>query len=107
MADRDREEQRYLELTRELLPARAADQRWVLRLDHCFMRVVLDHVFGGCWYDHLDRKAGPAYRQLTDAQLAAAVALAERIAAEGEPLLRRLNAQSLAWRGKPGPSSGS
>jgi hypothetical protein len=29
------------------------------------------------------------------------VALAERIAAAGDRLLRELDAQSLAWRGKP------
>jgi hypothetical protein len=41
-----------------------------------------------------------AFAQLDDARLAAAVALAEAIAAEGDPLLRRLDAQSLVWRGK-------
>jgi hypothetical protein len=29
------------------------------------------------------------------------VALAERVLAEGDPLLRELDAQSLEWRGKP------
>ncbi len=43
----------------------------------------------------------PAYARLDDERLAAAVALAERIAAEGDPLLRELDARSLAWRGKP------
>jgi hypothetical protein len=43
----------------------------------------------------------PAFAQLDDARLAAAVALAERIAAEGDPLLRELDARSLAWRGEP------
>ena len=33
-------------------------------------------------------------------RLADAVALAERIAVEGDPLLRELDARSLAWRGK-------
>jgi hypothetical protein len=32
-----------------------------------------------------------------------AVAVAERIAVEGDPLLRRLNDQSLRWRGDPPP----
>ena len=43
---------------------------------------------------------GPAFAALDDAQLARAVELAERVAAEGDPLLRELDAQSLAWRGK-------
>ena len=55
---------------------------------------------GGCWYDVLDRRR-TAFTQLDDAQLAGAVALAERVLAEGDPLLRELDAQSLAWRGKP------
>ena len=93
-------EARYRQLVLRDLPQRAAEGRWVVRADHCFGRIVLDHTVGGCWYDVLDRRRGPAFRQLTDEQLRAAVALAERIAAEGDPLLRRLNAQSLAWRGK-------
>jgi hypothetical protein len=93
-------EARYRQLVLRDLPQRAAEGRWVVRADHCFGRIVLDHTVGGCWYDVLDRRGGPAFRQLTDDQLRAAVALAERIVAEGDPLLRRLNAQSLAWRGK-------
>ncbi len=97
---RDDTERAYLALVKERLPARAREQRWVLRLDHCFGRVLLDHAVGGCWYDALDRRR-PAYRQLDDAQLAGAVALGERLLEEGDPLLRALDAQSLTWRGKP------
>lgn len=68
--------------------------------DHCFGRILLDHAVGGCWYDVLDRRRSPAFAQLDDAQLAAAVALGERVVREGDVLLRRLNAQSLTWRGK-------
>jgi hypothetical protein len=42
----------------------------------------------------------PAFAQLDDDQLTEAVALAERVMREGDPLLRQLNAQSLSWRGK-------
>ena len=56
--------------------------------DHCFGRIVLDHAVGGRWYDVLDRRRSPAFAQLTDEQLATAVALAERVLAEGDPLLR-------------------
>ncbi len=69
--------------------------------DHCFGRIVLDHAVGGRWYDVLDRRRSPAFAQLADDQLHVAVALAERMAAEGDPLVRALDAQSLAWRGKP------
>jgi hypothetical protein len=93
-------EQRYLELVRRTLPAAAREGGWVLREDHCFGRVLLDDAVGACWYDVLDRRR-TAFRQLDDEQLAGAVALAERLPVEGDPLLRELDARSLAWRGKP------
>ncbi len=95
---------RYRALVLEELPRRAAAEGWVVRFDHCFGRIVLDHAVGGCWYDVLDRRRSPAYAQLDDAALARAVAVAERIAAGGDPVLRALDRQSLAWRGKQGPA---
>jgi hypothetical protein len=114
--------QRYRALVLDELPRRARAGRWVVVHDHCFGRIVLDNTVGGRWYDVLDRRSDrsghdasaphsvrggrpapdrrPAFAQLDDARLAAAVELAERIAAEGDPLLRELNARSLAWRGK-------
>lgn len=92
---------RYRELVLGELPRRARAGRWVVREDHCFGRIVLDHAVGRRWYDVLDRRRSPAFAQLTDDQLGAAVALAERVLVEGDPLLRELDAQSLAWRGKP------
>ena len=92
---------RYRALVLDELPRRARAGRWVVTADHCFGRIVLDHAVGGRWYDVLDRRRSPAFAQLDDERLAAAVELAERIAAEGDPLLRELDAQSLAWRGKP------
>ena len=91
---------RYRELVLGELPRRARDEHWVVHEDHCFGRIVLDHAVGGRWYDVLDRRRSPAFAQLDDAQLATAVALAERILGEGDPLLRELDAQSLTWRGK-------
>ena len=98
--DREAVEGDYLHLVKERLPARAREDRWTLRLDHCFGRVLLDHAVGCCWYDALDRRR-VAYRQLSDVQLAEAVALGERLLEQGDPLLRELDAQSLRWRGKP------
>lgn len=94
-------EAQWLTLTRRVLPARAAVQRWPLRADHCFQRVVLDAVCGGRWYDHVPSR--PAYRYLDEPRLRAAVALAQRLAtgADADALLRELDAQSLRWRGKP------
>ncbi|WP_222193610.1 hypothetical protein [Modestobacter italicus] len=105
MTDRATLLHRYRELVLDQLPARARAERWVVSADHCFGRIVLDHAVGGRWYDVLDRRRSPAFTQLDDARLAAAVELAERMDAEGDPLVRRLDAQSLAWRGKPAKPS--
>ena len=94
-------EARYRALVLHELPERARAGRWLVTNDHCFGRIVLDHAVGGRWYDVLDRRRSPAFAQLDDDRLAAAVALAERVLAEGDPLLRELDARSLAWRGKP------
>ena len=90
---------RYRSLTGELLPARAARERWVVRHDHCFRRIVLDHTVGAAGRSVLVGTA-PAWRQLDATQLQAAVDVAESIATGGDARLRALNAQSLAWRGK-------
>ena len=92
---------RYRQLVPEDLPRRARAQRWAVTQHPCFGRIVLDCAVGGRWYDVLGRRGGAAYARLDDAQLLTAVALAERIAAEGGLLLRELDARSLAWRGKP------
>ena len=101
-------QQRWLALARRELPTRARAERWPLRLDHCFMRVVLDEVCDGRWYDHVAGR--PAYRHLGPERLRAAVALAERLASEppdaAEALLRELDAASLRRRGKRATSAG-
>ena len=91
---------RYRRLVLDELPRRARAGRWVVTADHCFGRIVLDHAVQARWYDVLDRRRSPAFAQLDDDRLAAAVALAERLLAEGDPLVRELDARSLAWRGK-------
>lgn len=100
MADVEELRRRYRALVDDELPAAAAAHGWSLRHDHCFGRILLDDAVGGCWYDELDRRAGAAYRQLDDDRLARAVAQGERLLAEGDPLVRELDARSLAWRGK-------
>ncbi|MDD7932227.1 hypothetical protein [Actinomycetospora straminea] len=107
MPDRDALLARYRELVDRELPAAAAREHWVIRHDHCFGRVLLDDAVGGCWYDALDRRRGAAYRQLDDERLAHAVAQGERMLAEGDPLVRDLDARSLAWRGKAPKASPS
>ncbi|MBV9655121.1 MAG: hypothetical protein JOZ42_11225 [Acetobacteraceae bacterium] len=86
--------QRWFALTRGMLPALAARHRWPIRFDHCFMRVCLDHAFGRPWRTVV---GAPAIRNMTGAELLAAVAVAERIAANPE-ILPALNRESLRLR---------
>jgi hypothetical protein len=88
----------YLELTNQVLPQLASQRNFSVRYNHCFQRIILDNLFGRCWYEVLDRKQGPACKQLTEAQLEAAIALAERIIAEPDAYLHQLNQNSLRWR---------
>ena len=91
----------YRRLVRVELPAAARAGRWALRLDHCFARVILDGICGGCWYDHLERGKGrSAESQLDAGQLAHAIRLACGMLSGGDAEVRRLNAQSLGWRGR-------
>ena len=79
------------------LPAAAVDRPdWPIRLDHCFARVVLDAVHGRPWRESI---AAPAWRHMTLASLADAIALGEAILA-GTADLHALNARSLAMRGR-------
>ena len=90
---------RYIHLTKEQLPATAKAQGWSLRFDHCFMRVLLDHLFKDSWYNHLSRREA-AYKQLSAEQLHQAIAMGEDLLERGEDYLRELNANSLRWRDK-------
>lgn len=90
-------EERWLHLTRVLLPNIAETRTWPVRLDHCFQRILLDNAFEGRWYDHVPRR--PAYRHCDEAALVRAVALGEAVLA-GAVDLYELNRRSLEWRGK-------
>ncbi len=92
-------EQRWLRLTREVMPELAAGRGWPVREDHCFQRILLDAVCGGVWYDHV--RGRPAYRHLDAERLGAAVALGEAVVS-GDADLGALNARSLAWRRERG-----
>ena len=86
--------ERWLLLTREILPAMAEQERWPIRFDHCFMRVCLDDAMGRPWTEVLRR---PAIATMSDAQLAAAVRTAESIV-ERPDALPVLNERSLQRR---------
>lgn len=88
---------RFKLLTEQLLPQRAKQQKWPLRLDHCFKRVCLDHAFQDVWYRHLKK---PAERNMAGEPLARALRCAEDLLADDGSLLAARNMQSLGWRGK-------
>ena len=91
----------YQRLVRVELPAAARAGDWGLRRDHCFARVILDAVCGGCWYAHLPRPRGrSAESRLDAAQLARALQTGRGMLTGGAAEVTRLNAQSLRWRGK-------
>ncbi len=91
----------YQRLVRVELPAAACAAGWELRLDHCFARVILDAVFGGCWYAHLSRGRGrSAEAQLSVAQLTEALRIGRTMLTGGAVEVARFNAKSLHWRGK-------
>jgi hypothetical protein len=85
----------WLTLTRETLPALAAERAWPVRADHCFQRILLDNACGGRWYDHIAGR--PAYAHAGEAILQRAIALGEAAIA-GTADLAALNRRSLAWR---------
>jgi hypothetical protein len=90
----------YLELTNHALPHLATSRCFPVRYNHCFQRIILDNLFGRCWYEVLERKREPAYKQLTEAQLEQAIALANNIITQPDSYLQQLNQNSLKWRGK-------
>ncbi|KLE35845.1 hypothetical protein [Aurantiacibacter luteus] len=93
---REELEARWFALTREDMPAVAAERGWPVRFDHCFQRILLDNAVGRPWREVI---AAPAYREAPDEVLAQAVALGEAALA-GSADLAALNRRSLDLRGK-------
>ena len=72
--------------------------KFLIRFTIAF-NVALDYAFQGCWYEHLDRKRGPAIKQ-SGPRLSRAVAACRRMEAEGVDAVRELDDKSLRWRNK-------
>ena len=89
-------EARWFELTRDRMPAIAAERGWPVRFDHCFQRILLDNACGKPWREAIPP---PAYRNASDDLLADAIALGEAALA-GDADLADLNRRSLLMRGK-------
>ncbi|HEY9876993.1 MAG TPA: hypothetical protein V6D29_00995 [Leptolyngbyaceae cyanobacterium] len=90
----------YLELTNRTLPELAQTRQFPVQDNHCFQRIILDNLFGCCWYEVLDRTKDTAYKQLSEEELEGAIALANTIIAQPDDYLQKLNQNSLYWRRK-------
>jgi hypothetical protein len=88
----------YFSLINHQLPELAKQISMPVRFNHCFARIVLDNLFADCWYNYLSRKQ-PAYRQLKEAQMIKAIAIAQSIV-DYPKRIEQLNQNSLRWRGK-------
>lgn len=88
----------YMYLSREVLPTitQIGRRNWSVSEDHCFQRIILDHVCGGVWYEYLER---PAYKNLTKDQAQRVVKICEDIG-DGNLDLQKLDQQSLIWADK-------
>jgi hypothetical protein len=89
----------YLDSTNNTLPNLSKKRNWPVRFNHCFQRIILDHLFEDSWYNHLSRKEA-AYKQLNTDQLEQAVKFIEKIIRSEDTFLVEANRNSLKWRGK-------
>ena len=97
--DRDSLVDRWFALTRETMPALAAEKRWPVRFDHCFQRILLDNAVGAKWATKI---AAPAYENASHDVLSRAIHLGEACVS-GDADLAELNRRSLRHRGKLKP----
>ena len=88
----------FLHYAKNVLPSIASTKKntWPIHHDHCFLRVILDNIVGCAWYEVIP---SPAYKNLTDEQVSAALCLAKQIATESVSL-HTLNQRSKQWRNK-------
>ena len=90
--------ERLMRLANVEFPAAAKSGAYPVRFNHCFLRIVYDHVFGTQWQRILP-KGQAAYKQLNAEQLTQAISIGESII-QDPALCSELNKASLAYRGK-------
>ena len=77
-----------------IFPKLAADYKWPIRLNHCFLRVIYDNVMQEKWSNLLP---APAYKHMTDVEIHKCVLLCEEIRRFPE-IMPGLNDISLEYR---------
>ncbi|MGF1552781.1 MAG: hypothetical protein ACFBWO_09800 [Paracoccaceae bacterium] len=97
MSDDEALRRRWRDLVERRLPEAARERpEWPVRLDHCFARVLLDHVHDRPWREAV---RPPAWRHAEPERLARAIETGEAVL-EGRADLAALNERSLRLRGK-------
>jgi hypothetical protein len=86
------------ELANDTFPAVARREGYPIVFNHCFLRVVYDHLFQQQWQKVLGTKK-PAIHQLDETQLRRAIALGREMIADRRAC-EIMNRRSLEWRGK-------
>ena len=100
--DKEELKDRLRQLANVEFPAAAKAGKYPIIFNHCFLRVVYDHILQDKWQRVLTN-GKPAIHQLTREQLIAAISVGERLVEDVEAT-RRLNLESLGYRGKGGGS---
>jgi hypothetical protein len=90
--------QEYLFLTNEVLPDLGLENGWPVHENHCFQRILLDHLFQDCWYRHIQKGPTPAYRQLNLRQLGHLLRSTHQMCWMTRAEVVQQNQQSLHWR---------
>lgn len=88
--------EQYLDLVNRQLPEAARNGGYPVRFNHCFARIILDNLCGCEWYQVIDK---PAYKNMTDPQLEAAIALGNTFLADPKACTAA-NQKSLQYRNK-------
>jgi hypothetical protein len=91
-------ELRFDQLVYKTLPRLAKANNWVIRFDHCFMRILYDNAFGDAWYKCLPKHHDRVLRRIPTAILMEAVRLGDELVLYNGVDLDTLNAKSLEWR---------
>lgn len=85
-------------MANEEFPQAARSGDYPVRFNHCFLRIVYDNLFDAPWREILP-KGRPAVEQLDRHQLRRAIEIGRDVI-DDPAACRRLNARSLALRGK-------
>ncbi|HEY9647887.1 MAG TPA: hypothetical protein V6C88_16040 [Chroococcidiopsis sp.] len=88
---------RFLQLTSQVLPELARNRNFPVQQYRGFQRIILDNLLGCCWGEILDSQQAP-HRQLHEAQLRGAIAIAEAIIIRPDRYTHDLNLNSLKMR---------